>query len=790
MRINHNIAAANTHRQLAGNTAAAGKSLEKLSSGLRINRAGDDAAGLAISEKMRAQIRGLDQAQRNAQDSISLIQTAEGALTETHSILQRMKELATQAANDTNTADDRAEIQREINQLTAEINRIGNTTEFNTRKLLNGDISEKSGVVTIDKTTNPFAAGATTISNPELDKSSSLQAGNYTIDVIDTVAKSANHTADSVVTGVSVGANSSLNGDYEIRIDQTQTKNASLTTPAGSITGISIDSNSTLADDDYEVTITRTDSVATGAFTGNNTGLTADGITVTGTNGVSGSYDVKTEGVLGTVSDGTVGSGAAGALTLSLDNTSVLSNGVGYHLAYKEESTGIYSVTLMDTDGITALTEKVILDDNVQNYQFKLVGSPSTDFGVSFTTVTGVNSILDGASADGQSQTFDVSTKVTLSQGGSTVGTASIAAGVAAAGDVTIGDFKIAHGAGNTIKNGTDSFTVTNALSASFDGGSTITFTAGNAVTFLNGVSVNTDADITKYSASETYNLSVGTANAYIATVQDVGGGAVVGAQTVMVVGGGTYNLGNGVDFTVGTLTGPVTHGFSVTAATTTNAKLTNTTTGDTTTKSDITANSTIDFGNGLKVNIGAKTNGQAAFTIEGEVEDRSLSMQVGANQGQSLSMNVADMRASALGLSSSDASAVIKDKSGNVIAGAAWTTTKETNNGTDNINVEYSLDVSDATKASAAIKVFENSINAVSAERSKLGAYQNRLEHTINNLGTASENLTAAESRIRDVDMAKEMMEFTKNNILSQAAQAMLAQANQQPQGLLQLLR
>ena len=235
---------------------------------------------------------------------------------------------------------------------------------------------------------------------------------------------------------------------------------------------------------------------------------------------------------------------------------------------------------------------------------------------------------------------------------------------------------------------------------------------------------------------------------------------------------------------------GLVTHEFSVTAATSTNAKLTNTTTGDTTTKSAIAANSTIDFGNGLKVNIDAKTNGQAAFTIEGGVEDRSLSMQVGANQGQSLSMNVTDMRASALGLSSSDASAVIKDKSGNVIAGAAWTTTKETNNGTDNVNVEYSLDVSDATKASAAIKVLDNSINAVSAERSKLGAYQNRLEHTINNLGAASENLTAAESRIRDVDMAKEMMEFTKNNILTQAAQAMLAQANQQPQGVLQLLR
>jgi flagellin len=114
------------------------KSLEKLSSGLRINRAGDDAAGLAISEKMRGQIRGLEQASRNAQDGISMIQTAEGGLNETHAILQRMRELANQAANDTNVEVDRDEIQKEINQLTSEINRIGNTTEFNTQKLLNG----------------------------------------------------------------------------------------------------------------------------------------------------------------------------------------------------------------------------------------------------------------------------------------------------------------------------------------------------------------------------------------------------------------------------------------------------------------------------------------------------------------------------------------------------------------------------------------------------------------------------------------------------------------------------
>jgi flagellin len=141
MRINHNIAALNTYRQLTAGSIAASKNMEKLSSGLRINRAGDDAAGLAISEKMRGQIRGLEMASKNAQDGISLIQTAEGALNETHAILQRMRELAVQAANDTNTATDRSELQKEVDQLSQELSRIGATTEFNTQKLLDGSFS-------------------------------------------------------------------------------------------------------------------------------------------------------------------------------------------------------------------------------------------------------------------------------------------------------------------------------------------------------------------------------------------------------------------------------------------------------------------------------------------------------------------------------------------------------------------------------------------------------------------------------------------------------------------------
>lgn len=144
MVVQHNLSAMNTNRQMGTITSSLQKSTEKLSSGYKINRAGDDAAGLSISEKMRSQIRGLNKAATNAQDGISLIQVAEGALNETHSILQRMNELATQAANDTNVSADRTAIQAEMDQLTSEIDRIQSTTQFNTKNLLDGKFTGKN----------------------------------------------------------------------------------------------------------------------------------------------------------------------------------------------------------------------------------------------------------------------------------------------------------------------------------------------------------------------------------------------------------------------------------------------------------------------------------------------------------------------------------------------------------------------------------------------------------------------------------------------------------------------
>jgi flagellin len=226
-------------------------------------------------------------------------------------------------------------------------------------------------------------------------------------------------------------------------------------------------------------------------------------------------------------------------------------------------------------------------------------------------------------------------------------------------------------------------------------------------------------------------------------------------------------------------------HNFTVGSTTTTSATLTNDTTGQQKAVLNNIAAGELDFGNGLKVDAASTGTGTATFTISGAVEDNSINMQVGANQGQGFTMQVSDMRSAALGVAGAQGA------NQGAVTGAKFTNVaSDVTNGTNNVGVENALDVSTHESAAAAIKVLDNAINGVSAERSRLGAYQNRLEHTINNLGTSAENLTAAESRIRDVDMAKEMMEFTKNNILSQAAQAMLAQANQQPQGVLQLLR
>lgn len=224
MIINHNMNALNAHRNMNVNNTAAGKSMEKLSSGLRINRAGDDAAGLAISEKMRGQIRGLTQASRNASDGISMIQTAEGALNETQNILQRMRELSVQSSNDTNTAADRQSIQKEIEQLTEEIDRIGNNTEFNTQSLLKGDGSTKLEGISIDlagKTTMEAGKDATTVeAKMEIEVASNVANGDikFNLNGKEIVVKLEQNGAAGGVTDnkVSLGGNTAAGNENAV----------------------------------------------------------------------------------------------------------------------------------------------------------------------------------------------------------------------------------------------------------------------------------------------------------------------------------------------------------------------------------------------------------------------------------------------------------------------------------------------------------------------------------------------------------------------------------------------
>ncbi|HOK43750.1 MAG TPA: flagellin, partial [Thermoclostridium caenicola] len=212
MIINHNISALNTYRQLSINVTAGNRSLEKLSSGYRINRAGDDAAGLAISEKMRGQIRGLNMASKNAQDGISLIQSAEGALNETHSILQRMRELAVQAANGTNTDADRAEIQKEIEQLKSEIDRISTDTEFNTMKLLDGSIANTADV---DTTNNDARLGEVEVINDN------ISAGDYKVKIADLTIKKTVDDGGTRITAVGIANSKTVEmGEYTVEVSK------------------------------------------------------------------------------------------------------------------------------------------------------------------------------------------------------------------------------------------------------------------------------------------------------------------------------------------------------------------------------------------------------------------------------------------------------------------------------------------------------------------------------------------------------------------------------------------
>jgi len=537
MVVQHNMTAMNTNRQLGISTNALAKSTEKLSSGYRINRAADDAAGLAISEKMRSQIRGLNQASTNAQDGISMIQTAEGALQESHSILQRMRELTIQAANGTETDEDRGNIQDEISQLQDELDRISETTEFNTMKLLDGSLG---------------GAGSSSGAGPKFG-------------VYDDGLK-AFVTSDVAGVKVSTTVNAKVGGE------------SAVWDAAGTTLTLNLAKNQTYSQaqiDDLIKNAKQEDSTATESpanvsvklYNGN---LSAGAAAITGDVTVKGVKSASTETALGTQGTDIIGA----------DKIKITANKYG-----------------ADND----VKIKITFDDVEAGQET----CEATTAGV--YTDTGITSKAE--------YTLKLITGKEYSE-------KDIERLLAEAG-----------------------------FSATVD---------------LKSTNAPDEPDTFKFYGAATTEKTI-----------SLTGGAGLGDEDAFL-GQAKYN----------------------TAA------------------------------------------GGAGVTL-----------QVGANHGQTISFGIGDMSATALGVSGS------------------------------------SVNVSTQTGAQNSIEKIDAGIATVSKQRSLLGAIQNRLEHTISNLDNTAENLQAAESGIRDVDMAAEMVQFSKNNILQQAAQSMLAQANQANQGVLSLL-
>jgi len=579
----------NAYRNYTNNVSAMQKNLEKLSSGYKINRAGDDAAGLAISEKMRAQITGLETAQKNAKDGISLVQTAEGALTEVHDMLNRMVELATQSANGTYDNDtDRAQLQKEMDQLRTEINRIADSANFNGIKLLDGSMDGGTGYTVLEPT--DIGTDLTVDADGQLSSATPAK-GKYTVDF----------SQASLTNNSGAG----LTATFQI-----------------------------CADKELAITVGK--------------GETWDG-----------------EKIAEELAKAFSNTGAAGTLTTTSDmKYTVTAQGSKLVIEMetipksKGDATDV-TFTAKFTEGIGKVTDKT-----------KIYSSTGEQFHVT----PEVEAVPYASREYGQAH-FSLTGDIAKDGGALKIG------------DTT---YIFAVGKNSKFK----------------DAENVVDLTDVNVSGALAGENLNLAAQRLAIAAKNNKNFFVGT---------------TVNSPEISL----TEKEG-GVDYAVNNLAGEDNLGTHNGASTTPDA--TNT-----------------KHWKGL-ITYGAATSSAAT--------GKALTLQIGdtAEKFNQLKVNIKDIHTSALNISG--------------------------------------ISIADQDSAATAIDAIKSAINYVSDVRGTLGATQNRLDHTINNLSVMQENIQDAESTIRDVDVAEEMMAYTKNNILIQSAQAMLAQANQVPQGVLQLLQ
>ena len=790
MRIQHNIMAMNAYRNYNLNNKALSGNLEKLSSGYKINRAGDDAAGLAISEKMRAQITGLNAASKNVKDGISLVKTAEGAMQEIQDMLNRMDYLATQSANGTYDNEvDRKALQKEVNQLNEEINRIAESANFNGIKLLDGTWDTDAVVKAqekLDEAMKPVTADAVYNS---VDSKKLIADGVVLAEVSpgDNVPGGPDNIGKNTVletgeiTGVKPSFKVTLNGTGHV-MTGTGTTDIDLEVDGTKITITETDIKALYTDKETGDKVTAEELAEVFAKKINGTGAgTANG----GTGAVAGQF-------VGTSNDKLVWNVKANGETLEFNLDAANTPAAELVTPLNEH----YTVTMgAGANGTTA--DAVTGEVAATKYSLETVA-------VTKATAAGAN---------------DATSKITVNY--------TDEKGAAKTAEVTYSAAGAVADAETQAKELVEALKKDTGLAALFD----ITSDANGKIKFEAKTEGETKVSVTKITAG----AGVGTG----LTFTEAGGTTTAGVDkhvpgTIGYTNYGTVDVQPGVPAASGQLANTVIDlnkigiedGTKITLGNTEYTFAVGPDSKIDTTGANVIDLTKFDSATADALKDAATQMSQIAndiFSVSHTGDDGKVGIQQLEKDGKHVEegkMTTMDDLMNYIKVETVDADATaeaqekLDAEQAKKVADAQAKLDAAVEKGGKSLNLQIGdtseehnrlgvkigsmkttalgvdgLSISTPEDAAAAIDTIKNAINYVSGVRGDLGAYQNRLEHTSNNLSVMAENIQDAESTIRDTDVAEEMMSYVKNNILVQSAQAMLAQANQVPQGVLQLL-
>ncbi|WP_237076244.1 MULTISPECIES: flagellin [unclassified Neglectibacter] len=756
MRIQHNIMAMNAYRNYNTNTSALSKNLEKLSSGYKINRAGDDAAGLAISEKMRAQITGLNAAQKNVKDGVSLVKTAEGAMQEIQDMLNRMDYLATQSANGTYDNEvDRKNLQKEVDALKSEINRIADSANFNGIKLMDGQRAESAGTAV---TINSSVSGTVTAGVAGGGGAISLGDANFTTANTDSQhagadgvnRQDASFTID--LTGFSATAGTA-NETVSIKFGAITLGTVTIQTAGSAMNAVG------LATSIADALSASTVNIGGVGFTVTNTGSTLvftmdPAAALTSANAASVNELIGAEVQI----DGTA----------QIDKKGVEHGAVDITEAVAAKAGDLAGIDFTITEDLMGQGKQLTIGDTTFVFQTEAGTTPDTT-----TVPTGTTAVV-----------IDVSGKKTaaeqVQEAVRKIATAGRNIGHDKDGDGTSdATFNISSVGPNTIHldqqmpgTGTPPVYSVDDMKGMFSAANPTTSAVAGSLELSPTISVDVaEGERVSFGDGKTYVIVGATSDKLTA---DIAAAQADEKVSEIYVTAESFNE----ELSKFALDKAVKDALADTAATGYNgSKLTAAVSNGTAT---ITAAASSDVGvedtqtklEAFQTAVEAKlANFKVQKVTEDDIGNSGLKLQIGdtSDSFNQLQVKIGDMHTSAMGTMES----VVEGGRQTAVSGKSIA----------------DINISTPEGAHEAIDVIKNAINYVSGIRGDLGATQNRLEHTANNLSVMAENIQDAESTIRDTDVAEEMMAYTKNNILIQSAQAMLAQANAVPQGVLQLL-